>query len=278
MEHIETRGTLPWVRPWNSIPPMNAVSGRQYRGVNRLILSMSGFDDPRWLTFRAVSELGGRVNKGSRGTTVCYWHFDEDDQNSSKSRCWMRTYTLFNVQQTTGLDLPQLHRREEPTAEPLQALADLLQRYEDRPDCCRSTDGAFYVPATDTVWLPPSYEFTTPEMFVSVALHEYAHSTGAAHRLARPGVLSVERGSAKYAEEELVAQIGSEFLMQELGLPAAFESTCSYVGAFLKHALESDSRMIFRAASAAQKAADWISGRSSARTEEATPEPELALT
>lgn len=262
IEHIEANGTLPWSKPWHSLPPQNAISGRPYSGINRLILSMTEFSDPRWLTFRAVAELGGRVIKGSRGTTICFWHFDdEEDRDGSNRRCWMRTYTVFNIEQTEGLTLPTLPRREEANAQPLQALAELLQDWEDRPACCRSNDGAYYVPSTDTVWLPPSFEFISPEMFVSVALHEYVHCTGAAHRLARPGVLSVERGSAKYAEEELVAQLGAEFLLQEMGIDCAFEASAAYMSGWL-NAIQSDARLVFRAASAAQKAADWISGRS----------------
>lgn len=273
VEHIETHGTLPWTRPWSSIPPQNAITARPYRGINRIILSMTEFTDPRWLTFRSIAELGGRVAKGSKGTSVAFWHF-EDDDSTSKKRAWMRSYTVFNVEQTEGLDLPALPLRQVPNPEPLQVLAELLQGWEDRPDCCRSSDGAYYVPATDTVWLPPSHDFKSSEMFVSVALHEYVHATGAAHRLARPGVLRVERGSTKYAEEELVAQLGSEFLMQEMGLDGAFDASCRYVSQWasvLVNSLKADSRMIFRAASAAQKAALWISGRTEAETAETEP-------
>ena len=40
MEALE-QGVIPWQKPWKTHLPMNIVSGRQYHGVNLLILSLS---------------------------------------------------------------------------------------------------------------------------------------------------------------------------------------------------------------------------------------------
>ena len=60
-------GTTPWRRPWRrplvegartAMPglPCNAITGRTYRGVNAVLLSMTQLthasDDPRWMTYR----------------------------------------------------------------------------------------------------------------------------------------------------------------------------------------------------------------------------------
>ena len=43
---------LPWRAGWQTLKPRNGVSGIQYRGINRLVLSMiadeKGYEDPRW--------------------------------------------------------------------------------------------------------------------------------------------------------------------------------------------------------------------------------------
>jgi antirestriction protein ArdC len=48
------RGTIAWCQPWSAqrgIPPRKAASGRAYRGVNFLQLSLAGYESPWWLTF-----------------------------------------------------------------------------------------------------------------------------------------------------------------------------------------------------------------------------------
>ena len=74
-------GTAPWIRPWEPGempgPPVNAMTGKPYRGINRIRLTMQkgGDGDPRWCTYKQAQELGAQVKKGSKGTTVQYWKF-----------------------------------------------------------------------------------------------------------------------------------------------------------------------------------------------------------
>ena len=74
-------GRVPWLQPWGTAAakaplsmPKNASTGRQYSGVNVLILWGAvierGFTGQSWLTFRQALSLGGHVRKGERGTTV----------------------------------------------------------------------------------------------------------------------------------------------------------------------------------------------------------------
>ena len=76
-------GRVPWVQPWGTAAakaslamPKSAATGRQYSGINVLILWGAaierGFTGQSWLTFRQALSLGGHVRKGERGTTVVY--------------------------------------------------------------------------------------------------------------------------------------------------------------------------------------------------------------
>src|SRR5437588_10434962 len=71
-------GRVPWIQPWGTAAakaplamPKNASSGRQYSGVNVLILwgtvIENGFTGQSWLTFRQALSMGGHVRKGERG-------------------------------------------------------------------------------------------------------------------------------------------------------------------------------------------------------------------
>ncbi|WP_334185900.1 zincin-like metallopeptidase domain-containing protein, partial [Novosphingobium sp.] len=69
-------------------------------------------------------------------------------------------------------------------------------------------------------------------------------------------------GSKDYAREELVAEMGSAFLCASLGIVPTVRHA-DYIGAWLE-VLREDARAIFRAASMASKAADWLLARHAA--------------
>ena len=79
-----TAGRIPWAQPWGTAAakaalamPKNAATGRQYSGINVLILWGSvishGFPGQSWLTFRQALSLGGNVRKGEHGEGCSAW-------------------------------------------------------------------------------------------------------------------------------------------------------------------------------------------------------------
>ena len=73
--------------------PVNAVSGRQYRGVNVLLLwataERQGFRSGRWATFRQWTDAGAQVRKRERGTAIFFWKSsalggDDDDTEGAR--------------------------------------------------------------------------------------------------------------------------------------------------------------------------------------------------
>lgn len=105
--------------------------------------------------------------------------------------------------------------------------------------------------------MSPSIAFKDAAEEATTRLHELSHATCHKTRLARD--LSGGFGSAKYAEEELVAELSSAFLGLTLNLPGDLPNLFNYIGHWLTK-LKSDKRFIFKAAAQAQKAADWILG------------------
>lgn len=68
------KSTAPWQQDWDNaanVVPVSAVTEAPYRGTNALLLMAvrmsQGYGDNRWLTFRQVQELGGKVKKGEHG-------------------------------------------------------------------------------------------------------------------------------------------------------------------------------------------------------------------
>jgi antirestriction protein ArdC len=265
------RGRLPWVQPWDSAAcgctmPANAATGRQYSGINVLILWAAvierGYRLQRWLTFRQALSLGGHVRRGEKGTVVCYAdrftpraeeERARDEDREARQVAFLKRFTVFNVDQCEGLPeeltrLPKLPEEREtiPHADALIAATGADFRI--------GGSEAFYSPAADFVQVPPQQAYRDQINWYRTALHELGHWTGHRSRLDRD--LSGGLGSAAYAREELVAEMASAFTCASLAIQPTVRHA-DYVGAWLA-VLREDEKAIFRAASLANKAADYL--------------------
>jgi antirestriction protein ArdC len=264
------KGAAPWRKPWDAdkaagpLSPINAATKRRYRGINVLLLGMSQFSfasgDPRFCSYKQAKDRGWQVRAGEKGTTVFFYKQlraeDRDAPNDGEDHTrkipLLRAYTVFNAAQIDGIPPYIPPTLEEAPWRRFDA-ADIIMR-NSGVVVRIGGDRAFYSPATDHIQLPPETAFRSPEGFAAVQLHELAHYSGGQGRLNRG--LSGRFGSASYAREEMIADITSCLVNSELGLPTDIENHANYVGSWIK-ILKDDKREIFRAAAAAQKAADY---------------------
>jgi len=123
------------------------------------------------------------------------------------------------------------------------------------------SDRAWYRPSTDSVGMPSRDLFNSSEEFYSTLFHELTHSTGHASRVGRDGIETLNTfGSESYSKEELIAEMGAAMLCGITGIsPATINNSASYLDNWIR-VLKGDSKLIVSAASAAQKAADYIQG------------------
>ena len=264
-------GRCPWVKPWDNATcacamPANAVTGRPYSGINILILwdavVRRGFEVQRWLTYRQAQAAGGQVRKGETGTMVCYadrfvpkgeQERARDEDRAARGIAFLKRFTVFNIAQCDGL--PEAYstppvmpgaRVAIPAAEALIAATGADVRIGGAI--------AFYAPALDYVAVPPQEAFPDPIDWYRTTLHELGHWTGHASRLGRD--LAGGFGSPSYAREELVAELASAFTCASLSIEPTVRHA-DYLGSWLA-VLREDERAIFRAASAASKASDYL--------------------
>ena len=266
------RGVAPWVKPWSGTAsplPHNAATGHCYRGINHLLLGIrccaQGFASNGWITYRQAMKLGGNVRRGERGTSVVYYQPIDpkaDDESSvsfgSTPRALLRVFTVFNLDQVEGLEALVPGVSGDIPWEPYEAADDVIER--SGADIRHQGGAAFYAPATDRIVLPVRSAFATADGYYATALHELSHWTGHASRLNRQ--MSGRFGSEDYAFEELVAEISSAFLCGHCAIQGQLQHS-SYIASWIK-ALNEDHRAIFRAASQAQHAADYLLGRAPA--------------
>jgi antirestriction protein ArdC len=268
-------GVFPWAQPWSAaaaVPglPRNAVSGRAYSGVNVLILWGAVIDgsypSQDWLTFRQALAAGGCVRKGEKGETVFYAdRFTPDngrDQNEGgsdsegdapRSIPFLKRFVVFNAAQCDGLPARLI---ADPVPVPPRELHERAEALIAATGADFRIGGAraFYDVAGDYVQVPPQSAFGEPIDYYRTALHELSHFCGSAARLGRDQ--SGRFGSALYAKEELVAELSSAYLCAALGIAPTVRHA-DYLGSWLA-VLRADSRAIFRAASQASKAADYL--------------------
>ncbi len=267
------KGTAPWQKPWQAGAfemPLNPTSGKPYRGGNALHLMVaamrSGYEDPRWITYRQAQENEWQVRKGEKGTQIEFWQFpkgkseDLDDfrdlpARDSKEKFIYRVYTVFNASQIEGI--PAHTHRVHQEWEAHQSAETILQNSGARI-IHDQQDRAFYNRLTDDIHLPPRAAFKSAGEYYGTALHELAHFSGAESRLNRETLNESYRfGDPNYAKEELRAELASVFLMAERGIPHNPDSHAAYIGSWMK-SLQDDKNEIFRAARDAHRAADLL--------------------
>lgn len=269
-------GIIPWKRPWTT--PVNAISGKPYRGINFLMLAgTSDFADPRYLTFLQAKDLGGCVKKGAEGFPVIKWHFptDEDLKRNPNARPWAKGYTVFSVEQCEGLSkLPALVSVEHDSIAEAQFIID---NWGDKPQTSFGGFIASYKPLTDTVSMPEIQKFKTAEGYYDTYFHELVHSTGHITRLNRLSV-SPMLTKHEYGQEELCAEIGAAMLCSKAHIDSSdlIDNSAAYLQNWLL-VVRNDPNIIPKAASMAAKATDLVMGRNRRPEESLDTEPESDL-
>src|SRR5712692_6461390 len=258
------KGQVPWRKPWRTLPPANLISKKHYRGINVFLLALAGYGSQYWLTYRQAQALGGNVRRGEHGTEIVFWKFDTfetettDGETEERKSAFLRYYTVFNLEQTEGLKaLLAL-----PPAFPIES-AEAIVKGMPNPPAFEQDAQASYIPSRDTVTMPSRTAFDSQAEYYSTLFHELTHSTGHAKRLGREGIEKIQPfGSEDYSKEELVAEMGSAMLCGIAGIEqATISNSAAYLHSWIRR-LKADSRLVVSAASAAQKAADYIRGES----------------
>jgi antirestriction protein ArdC/phage/plasmid primase-like uncharacterized protein len=264
------KGTAPWQKPW--LPgelhaPLNPVSGTVYSGINRVMLSRKGYEDPRWMSLKQANSLDCRVRKGEKAQTIVYWQFSKeeparDDDGKPKldgegnqvmekvelSRPIVRFSSVFHVSQLEG-NIPPLDPSTVSLAWDPNQKAETILENSGAAIKHNQRNRAYYSLRSDEICLPPKDHFPSADGYYVTALHELGHWTGHPSRMDREfGPF----GSEPYAREELRAEIASWMLGQDLGIGHDPGQHLAYVDSWVS-VLEKDPYEIVRACRDAEK-------------------------
>ena len=290
------KGNLFWTQGWVAAgAPESAVTGKKYRGINNLYLSLvamaENYGDNRWATFRQMEEKGWTFKKDEEGHTlgkgksvsVEYYEmrdketkrrfdrsvldgmtFDEQREYMDKNVYWLRKfYRVFNCSLMDGApakEMPTIDVNDR--IEKAEAILDYWNANESK--IVYGGSQAFYRPSTDEVHLPEREKFKSTQSFYDTAFHEIGHSTGHQSRLNRD--LSGGFGSQSYAMEELRAEIASIFMAQDLGIEPSedrLQNNAAYIQSW-KDEIKENPNALFTAIADADKIARYVSSKEQA--------------
>ena len=277
IERLEA-GVIPWRKCWTSGPAKSLTTGKEYRGINSVLLGMREYSSRYWVTFRQTQKLGGHVKKGEKATPVVFWHWRTPDEMAklqahgkaeAPAPCYPFVAFVFNLDQTEGIERPA---DDVPAAKnyPLEEAQKIVDAMPNRPEIRHGASlNPCYKAAIDVVEMPNMGQFEDAEAYFAALHHELLHSTGHKTRLNRFEKRGGESREEQYGFEELVAELGAAFLAATCGLDnsSRLDDASAYVAGWLK-ALRADKKLLLQAAGAAQKAADFILGKSEEATED----------
>jgi antirestriction protein ArdC len=298
------KGTVPWRMPWKVDGAAHRrwpwASGKAYRGINQILLSMSaleqGFDCPYWLTYKQAQKLGAHVRKGERSTLVVFWRWVEKSVEASdkaKDKIlgpgWqtdphgptlkevkrfpiLRYFLVFNAQQ---IEVPDEAISKLMDSKTIPAWGVDSSEKKDLPPSEAAEAIIEAMPNRPVIhhrgdrayYRPSTDEVVIPEKgrFEST---EARYSTifhelshSTGHK-SRTGRVKdwSSFGSHKYSQEELVAEMSAAFLAAEAGIENTFEASASYIDHW-RAKISKDPKLVVMAAAQAQKAADYILDR-----------------
>lgn len=292
-------GIIPWAKPWERVrtytftqiedfrPAYSYSTGKPYDIINQMLL---GYTEGEYATFNQIAKAGGKVKKGEKSEIVCGWivenkqkqdadgkpMVDEDGNALTEKTFGLRFYHVFNIltqcedikpkHDWTKVEKPKPKKVTKTTGKKAVKLVDsaeaIIKRYLDSKDAPTmhiiESDEAFYRPSDDSVTIPLPTQFKgVIEAYYSTAFHELTHSTGKDTRLDRQ--IKNVFGNHEYSKEELVAEIGSCFLMSAAGLDCekTFNNSVAYLQNWLE-VLKNDPKMIIFASAQAEKAVNYI--------------------
>lgn len=272
-----------WVRPWKdavreSGMPVSAKK-RPYSGINRLTLGLTmatrEYSSPVFGTYKQWASLGAKLKDDARGKSIKVFFFKrgtyEDKETGEAKVCFnSETFHVWNSEHVENWDGNWLDEDVEEHVQEWADLNDVDQFIESLganinvgkarsiifTPSGTSTHHAYYSPSTDTIQMPSKAQFPDAATYYGTLFHELAHWTG--HETRENRKLGSRFGSDRYAFEELVAELASAMLSGITGVDATpREDHAIYLNNWIA-CLKDDPKAIQKAASLAEKAAQFI--------------------
>lgn len=271
VEAIESGKLKKWESPYtNGGLAKNYFTGHTYSGINFLMFNFCNSDTVKlYGTIKQITQAGGKKKDGAKPRYAVFASVVFKYKNKTvepnlaaqlkkqgekvDSFFFYREYPVFTLADVDGINY--VVETQQPEGNKNDVLDRLIQKTGAEIIHIDQSVGCYY-PAIDKINMP-NPENMLDNTYYPTCFHELGHWTGAKNRLNRDGiVLPIEKGTPKYAFEELVAELTSSFLCGIYGIEC-IDQSAAYIGFWLNF-FEQDKTLIVKAAAAAQKAVNFI--------------------
>lgn len=260
--------------------------------------AMKGYRLPIFMTFKQAHDLNSHVLKGEKSFPVAYWDFmikdkfgsrisEEDYKNLSKEEKreykvipFIKSFPVYNIDQTNFKEIhPDKYEaflkdysvgeiRDTNGMYQNAAIDNLIQKNEwvcpIKADDLSSR--AYYSPSRDIIVVPTKAQFNKGGddksiydggmEYYSTLMHEMSHSTGTPERLNRDK--GGKFGDARYAKEELVAELTAAMLGQTMGFSSKItDNSAAYLDSWIS-VLKSEPKFILSVMADVNKSSEMI--------------------
>ena len=167
----------------------------------------------------------------------------------------LKYFNVFNQSQIENIDFPNLNVNQDDRNIDIDDFINnvgIEYKNIDNTSC-------YYVPNSDFINMPKYEYFHQGNKYYKSLFHEIVHSTGHTERLNRKLTGHGMGNKKDYSFEELIAEIGSSFLMGIFGLSTddQVNNSSAYIQSWIS-VLENNTDWIIKAAAQAQKAIDYL--------------------
>lgn len=91
-----------WEKPWFNIgiSPFNAISKKDYRGINYLTLGNNGHESKAYASYKQWQDKDCQVKKGEKSHIAVFWKLNEYENNEGENKkafcCDITAFSILN--------------------------------------------------------------------------------------------------------------------------------------------------------------------------------------
>lgn len=259
------KGVVPWQKPWMTVSRLCVNRKlKPYSLLNHMLLE----DPGEYITYKQATAEGGHVKKGAEAKKVLFFKMLDAKDDPDKKIPYLVYYNVFNVKDVEGIEPKMKEEVLTIKFNPVEEAEKIIKAYQKRTGIriVREKKGneAFFNATKDYIRVPAMEQFNNPAEYYSTLFHEMIHSTGHKSRLNRftNGKEDTDMKSESYSKEELVAEVGAASLLAFIGIDteSSFNNSASYINTWKKR-IQSDKNIFVYACNKAEKAIDFILGK-----------------
>ena len=248
LENLDKVNADEWEKYTNySIEPArNLFTQKRYKGFNLMALYIdqicNNYSSSNYATFKSISDAGGILKKGSKGTVIEFFSYIYKNVITKKTLTEEQVRALSNAERENVKKYPCIRNYVVFNASLIENIEDLNLNikieevenidFEDQENCenfifniiengglnlkVGNYQTACYVPLLDEVRMPKKEICLTENKYYTTLFHEIVHWTGHEDRLERD--LKGHSDIASYSFEELIAEMGSMIISLQFGI------------------------------------------------------------